>query len=70
MAAGSDKSQPIQEQLLAKLSPHRTHESNWVKTLLCRFGMHRWYYPDLDALIPGQRIGFCRWCPAVKRVVQ
>jgi hypothetical protein len=51
---------------LSKLSPHRTHESNWLKTLLCRFGLHRWYYPDLDALMPAQRIGFCRWCPAVK----
>jgi hypothetical protein len=21
---------------------------------------------DLHALVPAQRIGFCRWCPAVK----
>lgn len=51
---------------MAKLSPHRTHESNWLKSLLCRFGFHRWYYPDLGALMPAQRIGFCRWCPVVK----
>jgi hypothetical protein len=38
------------EEVLAKLSPHRTHESNWVKTALCTFGLHRWYHPKLDAL--------------------
>jgi hypothetical protein len=55
----------IPEEVLAKLSPHRTHESNWLKGLLCRFGLHRWYYPDLHALVPAPRIGFCRWCPAI-----
>jgi hypothetical protein len=30
------------------------------------FWISRWYYPDLGALMPAQRIGFCRWCPAVK----
>ena len=39
----------IPEEVLAKMSPHRTHESNWLKTLLCRFGLHRCYYSDLDA---------------------
>jgi hypothetical protein len=47
----------IPEEALAKLAPHRTHESNWFKTLLCRFGLHRWYYPDFGALMPAQRVG-------------
>jgi len=31
---------------LARLSPHRTHESNWLKALLCALGLHRWYSPE------------------------
>ena len=27
---------------LAGLSPNRVHESNWVKSLACHFGLHRW----------------------------
>jgi hypothetical protein len=49
----------IQEELLAKLSPHRTHESNWFKTLLCKLRLHRWYEPDLSSLDVKQRIRFC-----------
>ena len=35
------------EEGLARLSPHRTHESNWFKALLCAVGLHRWYCPSL-----------------------
>jgi hypothetical protein len=61
----SDSTVVVSEAVLAKLSPHGTREINGLKTLLCNFLLHRWYYPNLDALIPAQRIGFYRWCPAV-----
>ena len=50
---------------LAKLSPHREHESNWLKSLLCRIGLHRWYRVDLDRCVPLE-LSLCRWCPKVK----
>jgi hypothetical protein len=37
---------------LTRLSPHRVRESNWFKSLLCKSGFHRWFYPQLDSLIP------------------
>jgi hypothetical protein len=27
---------------LARLWPNRVHESNWLKTLACWLGLHRW----------------------------
>jgi hypothetical protein len=52
---------------LAKLWPHRLHESNCFKNLLCYLGLHRWAQLNLDRLLPDQReVGFCRWCPKVK----
>jgi hypothetical protein len=56
----------VNDDALSRLSPHRTHESNWLKALLCALGLHRWYSPTLTALVPQQGIRFCRWCPAVK----
>ena len=44
---------------LAKLWPHRQHESNYVKNLLCSLGMHRWTRLELG-------VQFCRWCPKLK----
>lgn len=35
---------------LTRLSPHRVHESNWLKSLLCKLGFHRWFYPQLGHL--------------------
>lgn len=55
------------EEALARLAPNRTHESNWFKSLLCSFGLHSWYYPNLaDLDLANQRIGFCHWCDKVK----
>jgi hypothetical protein len=54
------------EDALARLSPHRTHESNWFQAMLCAFGFHRWYCPNLTDLVPQQGIRFCRWCSAVR----
>jgi hypothetical protein len=52
---------------LARLWPNRTHESNWMKDLLCGLGLHRWHRLD----VPGPhsttiQSSFCRWCPKVK----
>ena len=33
---------------LAKLWPHRWHESNWLKNLFCHFGLHNWQQLYLD----------------------
>ena len=46
--------------------PHRTHESNWFKSLLCNFGLHRWYRLNLGIAIPAGEVSLCRWCPKVK----
>src|SRR5215467_7057090 len=40
------------EEALARLFPHRTHESNWFKGLLCVVGLDRWYSPNLADLVP------------------
>jgi hypothetical protein len=58
-------SKAAQEEL-ARPSPHRSHESNWFKGLLCAVGLHRWYSPNLTGLMPQRGIRFCRWCSAVR----
>jgi hypothetical protein len=54
--------------LLRKLWPHRMHESNWLKDVVCRLGWHRWYPMTLNDSKSGLRIvcTFCRWCTEVK----
>lgn len=52
---------------LAKLWPHRWHESNWLKNLFCQFGLHSWRQLYLDELLPERReVRFCFWCDKVK----
>lgn len=51
---------------LAKLWPHREHESNSVFGLLCRGGLHRWRRLDLAALVPGKDVAYCFSCSKVK----
>jgi hypothetical protein len=51
---------------LAKLWPHRAHESSSVLGLLCRIGMHRWRRLHLESLAPGKDILHCFWCSKVK----
>ena len=51
---------------LAKLWPHREHESNAFKNLFCRFGLHRWRKLYLEELVPGRDVSFCFWCSKVK----
>ncbi|HLY61345.1 MAG TPA: hypothetical protein VKV95_11395 [Terriglobia bacterium] len=51
---------------VAKLWPHRKHESNSVVGLLCRVGLHRWRRLNLAALVPEKDILHCFWCSKVK----
>jgi hypothetical protein len=51
---------------LAKLWPHREHESNSIKALFCACGVHRWRQLKLDEWLPGKEIRFCFWCSSVK----
>jgi len=50
---------------LAKLWPHREHESNALKNLLCSFGMHRWRQLDLTELYPDREVRYCFWCSKI-----
>ena len=51
---------------LAKLWPHRQHESNAVKNFFCSVGLHRWRQLDLSELCRGKEIRFCFWCSKIK----
>ena len=49
-------------QSLVNLYPHRTHESNWLMSLLCKLGLHGWYRLEQS----GENAALYRWCPKVK----
>ena len=51
---------------LAGLSPNRVHESNWVKSLACHFGLHRWQEIKFEDSQSAKLVRFCRWCAKVK----
>ena len=51
---------------LAKLWPHREHESNALKNLFCSVGLHSWRQLDLSELHPGREVHFCFWCSKIK----
>jgi len=51
---------------LAKLWPHREHESNCIKNLFCRFGLHRWRQLDLKELVPHREVHYCFWYSKVR----
>lgn len=51
---------------LARLWPHREHESGPVRGLLCRAGLHCWRQLDLRAITRGRDIQFCFWCSKIK----
>jgi hypothetical protein len=51
---------------LAKLWPHREHESNSIKNLFCCAGLHRWRPLDLSELHPEREVRFCFWCSKIK----
>jgi hypothetical protein len=61
--------QPADAQLLAslaKLWPHREHESNAIKNLFCSLGLHYWRQLNLSELHPGKVVRYCFWCPKIK----
>jgi len=51
---------------LAKLWPHREHESNAVKNLFCCAGLHRWRELNLSDLYPGKDVRYCFWCSKIR----
>ena len=51
---------------LAKLWPHREHESSAIKNFFCWVGLHRWVQLDLRELHPGKNVHFCFWCSKIK----
>jgi len=51
---------------LAKLWPHREHESNCFKNLFCHFGLHRWLQLNLGGMAQGKAVWFCFWCARVR----
>jgi hypothetical protein len=51
---------------LAKLWPHREHESNSLKNLFCGVGLHRWRPLDLSQLYPEKEVRYCFWCSKIK----
>ena len=53
-------------QSLAKLWPHRMHESSWLKNACCAMHLHRWAQLDLSQIAPGREVWFCRWCDRIK----
>ena len=50
---------------LAKLWPHREHESNALKGFLCLLGLHRWRQLDLSELYPEREVRYCFWCSKI-----
>jgi hypothetical protein len=51
---------------LAKLWPHREHESNAVRALLCRCALHGWRKLDLRELAPDKDVQYCFWCSKLR----
>jgi hypothetical protein len=58
----------ISPESLARLWANRVHESNWLKSLACWLGLHRWYEMRLEGLVPASAVQFCRWRPKVQWV--
>lgn len=51
---------------VARLWPHRKHESAAVTGLFCHVGWHNWRRLDLASLVPNKDIRHCFWCSKVK----
>jgi hypothetical protein len=66
MPAPSSESDAELARSLAKLWPHRMHESSAWKNFLCWFGLHRWAQLDLSHQAPGREVWFCRWCDRIR----
>ena len=51
---------------LAKLWPHREHESNALKSFFCLSGWHQWRQLNLEELAMGREVKFCFWCSKIR----
>jgi len=52
---------------VAKLWPHRLHESSPLLNILCHVQLHRWAQLNLKGLVPDTKeVRFCRWCSKVR----
>jgi hypothetical protein len=51
---------------VARLWPHRKHESPALTTFLCACGIHYWRSLSLRDLYPGRTILHCFWCSKVR----
>lgn len=67
-AKTSQAANRISPESLARLWPNRVHESNWLKSLTCWLGLHRWHEMRLEELLPTTTVRFCRWCSKVECV--
>jgi len=66
-AMSAQPSDAVLNRSVAKLWPHRSHESSALGGLFCRLGLHPWTQLDLRGFIPeNKEIRFCRWCSGVK----
>ena len=63
MRTGSDQELAT---AVAKLWPHREHESNAIKNVFCYLDLHRWRQLDLRELVPDKEVRFCFWCSKVR----
>ncbi len=51
---------------VAKLWPHRKHESVALASFLCMLRIHYWRTLNLSELVPGKTIHHCFWCSKVR----
>ncbi len=52
---------------LAKMWPHRLHESSVLWNIFCLVRLHRWAQLNLTGLVPETKeVRFCRWCSKVR----
>lgn len=60
----------ISPESLARLWANRVHESNWLKSVACWLGLHRWHEMRFEGLTPPTAARFCRWCAKLERKVE
>lgn len=51
---------------LRRLWPNRTHESSWLKDVICWLGFHRWHPVQVDVSTSTLSCTYCRWCTAIR----
>jgi len=66
MVTNTQESDAALAAALAKLWPHREHESNAVLAVLCRAGFHLWRALHLESFAQGREVRYCFWCSKVR----